>query len=244
MLLPKTIEIQGTRVLTTRQIANAYETTMGMINNNFSRNKKRYLVGKHYIPVEGEELKKLKSSPHFEGELKGASKAYFWTEKGALLHAKSLNTDKAWEAYDYLIDFYFRAKEIAATPAPEKKPESKSTYDMVVDVPENLEIQSALAEVRKYMTGLDVVLTEYNKYRSRDSYSHYFMILNELSVKLSGKIIDLIAIEPNLINKSEKKFDINKITQELATNPTLFEIVKLASSWSKEQQGRAIKFLR
>lgn len=31
--------------------------------------------------------------------------------KGALLHAKSLNTDKAWEVYDYLVDFYFRAKE-------------------------------------------------------------------------------------------------------------------------------------
>ena len=32
-------------------------------------------------------------------------------KKGALLHAKSLNTDKAWEVYDYLVDFYFRAKE-------------------------------------------------------------------------------------------------------------------------------------
>lgn len=32
-------------------------------------------------------------------------------QKGALLHAKSLNTDKAWEVYDYLVDFYFRAKE-------------------------------------------------------------------------------------------------------------------------------------
>lgn len=39
------------------------------------------------------------------------SHIYLWTEKGALLHAKSLNTDKAWEVYDYLVDFYFRAKE-------------------------------------------------------------------------------------------------------------------------------------
>ena len=36
---------------------------------------------------------------------------YLWTEKGALLHAKSLNTNKAWEAYEYLVDFYFRVKE-------------------------------------------------------------------------------------------------------------------------------------
>ena len=32
-------------------------------------------------------------------------------KRQALLHAKSLNTDKAWEVYDYLVDFYFRAKE-------------------------------------------------------------------------------------------------------------------------------------
>lgn len=36
-----------------------------------------------------------------------------------LLHAKSLNTDKAWEVYDYLVDFYFRAKEKIVEP--EKK---------------------------------------------------------------------------------------------------------------------------
>lgn len=28
-----------------------------------------------------------------------------------MLHAKSVNTDKAWEVYEYLVDFYFRAKE-------------------------------------------------------------------------------------------------------------------------------------
>lgn len=32
---------------------------------------------------------------------------YLWTEKGAFLHAKSLNTGKAWEVYDRLVDEYF-----------------------------------------------------------------------------------------------------------------------------------------
>lgn len=40
-----------------------------------------------------------------------ASHRYLWTEKGALLHAKSLNTDKAWEAYEYLVDFYRACQE-------------------------------------------------------------------------------------------------------------------------------------
>lgn len=106
-----TLEVHGKRVLTTRQLANMYGTATEIVNNNYIRNKTKYAHEKHYIAVEGEEMRQLKTSHQFDGELKHVSRAYFWTEKGALLHAKSLNTDKAWEVYDYLVDFYFRAKE-------------------------------------------------------------------------------------------------------------------------------------
>lgn len=105
------MKVHGVRVLTTRQLARMYGTEPEIINNNFLRNKTKYIPEKHYIAVEGEEIRQLKTSHQFDGELKRVSRAYFWTEKGALLHAKSLNTDKAWEVYDYLVDFYFRAKE-------------------------------------------------------------------------------------------------------------------------------------
>lgn len=59
----------------------------------------------------GEELRRLKRTCEIQSSFKYAKTLYLWTEKGALLHAKSLNTDKAWEVYDYLVDFYFRAKE-------------------------------------------------------------------------------------------------------------------------------------
>lgn len=39
---------------------------------------------------------------------------YLWTERGALLHAKSINTDKAWDVYEQLLDVYFRTKEVFA----------------------------------------------------------------------------------------------------------------------------------
>lgn len=109
--LPQITEIRGLRVLTTRQIAEAYGTEVGTIQYNFRYNKKRYVLGKHYIEVVGDELRTLKRTSEFHSSLKYAKSAYLWTEKGALLHAKSLNTDKAWEVYDYLVDFYFRAKE-------------------------------------------------------------------------------------------------------------------------------------
>ena len=117
----KRLEVHGIKVLTTRQLAEAYETERKVINNNYLRNKDKFILGKHYIAVEGDEMRHLRTSPHFEGELKKVSKAYFWTEKGALLHAKSLNTDKAWQVYDYLVDFYFRAKEQEAELPPKKE---------------------------------------------------------------------------------------------------------------------------
>lgn len=111
MQLPKTVEIKGIKVLTTKQIADAYGVTKDKIIYNFNYNKDRYILGKHYIEVSGEELRRLKRTCEIQSSFKYAKLLYLWTEKGALLHAKSLNTDKAWEVYDYLVDFYFRAKE-------------------------------------------------------------------------------------------------------------------------------------
>ena len=111
MQLPDVLEVKGIRVLTTKQIAELYEADLNTVRHNFRRNKDKYILGKHYIEVYGEELRRLKTRGGFVPSLKYAKSAYLWTEKGALLHAKSLNTDKAWQVYDYLVDFYFRAKE-------------------------------------------------------------------------------------------------------------------------------------
>lgn len=111
MQLPTTVEVKGMKVLTTRQIAEAYGVSKDKIIYNFNYNKDRYVLGKHYIEVFGEELRRLKRTCEIQSSFKYAKTLYLWTEKGALLHAKSLNTDKAWEVYDYLVDFYFRAKE-------------------------------------------------------------------------------------------------------------------------------------
>lgn len=103
------IEYKGIRVLTSQQIAEAYETDGRVLNNNFNRNKERYVEGKHFICLQGDELKEFKTNHQFD-ESSRINKLYLWTEKGALLHAKSLNTDKAWEVYDRLVENYFRVR--------------------------------------------------------------------------------------------------------------------------------------
>lgn len=105
------IEKNGIRVLTTTQIAEAYGTDSKQINRNFQRNCERYNEGKHYFALTGEELKEFKGSRQIDPTLKFTSVLYLWTEKGAWLHAKSLNTDEAWEAYEMLVDDYYSVKQ-------------------------------------------------------------------------------------------------------------------------------------
>jgi hypothetical protein len=124
------IEHQKQRILTSQQLAEFYGTTTKKISNNFNRQKGHYIEGKHYFLLEGETLEMFKATtqiadsleettaqfagesvettPQIEESLKGINKLYLWTEKGALMHAKSLNTDKAWERYENLVDDYYR----------------------------------------------------------------------------------------------------------------------------------------
>lgn len=104
------IEKNGERVLLTSQIAESYGTTAKVISNNFIRNQERYTEGKHFYCLEGEVKREFCNRHQIEDGSK-ATKLYLWTEKGALLHAKSLGTDKAWEVYDYLVESYFKKVE-------------------------------------------------------------------------------------------------------------------------------------
>ena len=151
MQLPQVIEVKGRRVLTTKQIAELYGTDVGTVQYNFRYNKNKYVLEKHYIEVVGEELKEMKRTSEIHSSLKQVKHLYLWTEKGALLHAKSLNTDKAWEVYDYLVDFYFRAKEKEEP----RKPIVPVT-DMTKPLKNEMSIKNSIPEDKTRQAGYDI----------------------------------------------------------------------------------------
>ena len=104
-------EYQNQRILTTAQLAESYETTDKRISENFNRNQDRYIEGKHFYCLEGQALSQFKSENANCGIAQNLNKLYLWTEKGTLLHAKSLGTDKAWEVYEMLIETYFKVQQ-------------------------------------------------------------------------------------------------------------------------------------
>lgn len=157
MQLPETIEIEGIKVLTTKQIAEAYGVKPDIIGYNFRYNKERYVEGKHYIMLEGQVLREFKATNvEIQRSLPKISKLYLWTEKGALLHAKSLNTDKAWQVYDFLVDFYFRVK--ANEPEIQEKKEPEKRVSKKIDISSETGILKAIQKIRRDITCMDVLL--------------------------------------------------------------------------------------
>nr|DAF22773.1 MAG TPA: hypothetical protein [Caudoviricetes sp.] len=203
MQLPQIVEQNGARVLTTRQLTEWYKTEEWQIKQNFRNNKERFVLGKHYITLQGEELKRFKSKVeniYLVG--KTAKILYLWTEKGALLHAKSLNTDKAWEVYDYLVDFYFRVKEEPVVKEPKPEPAKRQPAMMaVVDAPENPKILNAMEKIQEDLICMKVLINDCKLYLSEETYKERRKAAADVVHILVGDLTKWLDIKPNLIQK-------------------------------------------
>ena len=109
------IAINDEVVLTTRQLAEFYETDVKIISQNFLRNKVRFTEGKHYFKLEGEALKNfnciLQNEEHNSSISPMTRTLYLWTRKGVMRHCKMLSTDKAWSVFEKMEDTFFRFGE-------------------------------------------------------------------------------------------------------------------------------------
>ncbi|MEG1349816.1 MAG: ORF6N domain-containing protein [Hafnia sp.] len=99
-------------VITTEILSMLYGADVKNIQNNYLRNEGRFVVGKHYFKLEGDELKEFMNKPSLRGLVANRAKhLILWTERGAARHAKMLETDQAWEVFEKLEDCYFSQKE-------------------------------------------------------------------------------------------------------------------------------------
>ena len=114
------VDYNGVRVLTTEQLAQAYECEPIQIQQNFSNNKGHFEEGKHFYKLTGNELKEFKAGPtgsKFSSQFKHTPCLYLWTRRGASRHCKMLGTEKAWEMYDNLEENYFNPPQKKMTAA-------------------------------------------------------------------------------------------------------------------------------
>lgn len=100
----------GKPVVTTAMLAKLYGTDEVRIRQNYTKNKDRFVQGKHCFKIEGSELKDLKnrvSQSYSVGIGSNARSVVLYTDRGAARHAKMLETDAAWDVFEKLEDNYF-----------------------------------------------------------------------------------------------------------------------------------------
>lgn len=111
-------------VITTELLAMLYATDIDNIKKNHSRNQGRFVIGKHYFKLEGDELREYKNRVTLSHSVaKHTRSLILWTERGAARHAKMLETDQAWEVFEQLEDCYFNAER--ANNQPSYQPEAR-----------------------------------------------------------------------------------------------------------------------
>ena len=77
------LEWNNQRIMTTKTLAECYETEEKNIQMNFKRNSDRFIEGRHYYLLKGDELKEFKNLPTVSGLVdKRISSLMLWTEIG------------------------------------------------------------------------------------------------------------------------------------------------------------------
>lgn len=143
------IEHNGERVLTTEQLAQAYECEPKQIKQNFNNNKSRFEEGKHYFKLDGDALRIFKDSlgrSKISTNLKFAPQLYLWTRRGASRHSKMLGTDKAWEMFDALEENYFNPRPKQLTPAEQMAQGLLAAQKLLADKEQRIQFLEAETE--------------------------------------------------------------------------------------------------
>lgn len=179
------MELKKQRVMTTEILAEQYGTHTERIRQNYLRNEKRFVEGKHYYKLVGDELRSFKAEYLNDTNLKFAKELLLWTEKGAARHAKILDTDEAWEVYEELEETYFKIKEnVQALNTSQLSPElqmfNKLFQAMAKQELENNQIKEEIKETKESIQGIrDVVAINSTDWKA-DCKSLVIKIANKL----------------------------------------------------------------
>lgn len=102
-------------VMTTETMSYFFVVSAKNIHDNFKNNESRFVEGKHFYKITGDDLKNLRSE-NFGLQISPMTRTlYLWTKRGTARHAKMINSDVAWDIFEMLEDAYFN-RETAAEP--------------------------------------------------------------------------------------------------------------------------------
>lgn len=138
------INFKSIPVVTTEMLADLYGADVKNIQNNFLRNTGRFIEGKHFFKIVGQELREFKKSLTLLKMVSPNARALtLWTERGAARHAKMLDTDQAWDIFEQLEDCYFHRQEVLAKTHKSEREPLTNAVNMLVAKTKHLNYSDA-----------------------------------------------------------------------------------------------------
>lgn len=186
-------------VVTTKMLADFYSSDTDNIKQNYSRNRSRFIHGKHFFKLEGTELKDFKdwvTLSHSVEISKNTRALILWTERGAARHAKMLDTDQAWEVFEQLEDCYFHRKDILSKTHKSEREPLTSAVNMLVSKTKHLNYSEAYKLVHQWFNVKSIDEIPYDVIPIAVEYVHYLIALYSQADKkqqYESKHVDSIA---------------------------------------------------
>lgn len=175
------VNFKSKPVLTTEQLANFYGTEPVRIRQNQHENKQRFIEGKHFFKITGQELKDFVSSlkllANFPAISNKVRSLILWTERGAARHAKMLDTDQAWDIFEQLEDCYFHRQEILAKTHKSEREPLTNAVNLLVAKTKHLNYSDAYKLVHQRFNVKHIDEIPYDEIPVAVEYVHHLIAL-------------------------------------------------------------------
>lgn len=214
-------------VITTELLAQLYGTETVNIKMNFSRNSARFVQGKHFFKLEGNELREFKHRLSLsESVSREVTESYsvkiarnvrsliLWTERGAARHAKMLETDQAWEVFEKLEDCYFSQGKTAPT---EQQP-----------------------QIQPQFTAEEIILLCYMQLwmeKAQNLSKHLYPIMKELNSSYTNKLYDIAFETIYMVTKNR-----DALLREVTRLDMSSSVIQRAMPMLKSLRARQFEF--
>ncbi|EES4614470.1 ORF6N domain-containing protein [Escherichia coli] len=211
-------------VITTELLAQLYGTEPVRIRQNHHENKVRFVEGKHFFKVVGNDLKELRVALNYSQNLQPSLRGLqispktrsliLWTERGAARHAKMLETDQAWEVFEKLEDCYFSQGKTTQT---EQQP-----------------------QIQPQFTAEEIILLCYMQLwmeKAQDLSKHLYPIMKELNSSYTNKLYDIAFETIYMVTKNKEA-----LLREAAQLDQSSFVVQRARPMLKSLRARQFEF--
>lgn len=218
------VNFKSIPVITTEMMADFYGTESKNIQNNFLRNSKRFIEGKHFFKIIGQELKDFKNQPSLRGLVnKRVSHLTLWTERGAARHAKMLDTDQAWDIFEQLEDCYFHRQEVLAKTHKSERTALHEAHALLVTKTKHLNVNEAWKLIHQRFNVNHIEDIPYDAIPVAVEYVHHLIALYSSAEKKQfgeGDLHNLHALATHMIWARSWWQEFGDMIKKL--NPTIY----------------------